>query len=135
LRDGWNGAAEGNRPGAPDIADLVAGTFGGMVGDPLEVIAVRLVEAEPAKVRMGLLGYLTIDLPGDLVIDDATLRRSRAGRPYVSFPRNRHGYELVWLRTACAKRDLELQIFEKLGIAPRSHSPTTRTSGQREGAP
>jgi hypothetical protein len=101
--------------------------------DPLQVIAVRLVDAEPAKVRKGLLGYLTIDLPGDLVIDDATLRRNRAGRPYVSFPKNRHGYEQVYLRTASARRDLELRVFEKLGIAPRSDWPTTRTSDERGG--
>jgi hypothetical protein len=76
-----------------------------------------MVEAEPEKVRRGLLGYLTIDLPGGLVIDDATLRRSRSGRPYVSFPKNRHGYEQVWLRTASARLDLEHQVFQKLGIA------------------
>ncbi len=90
------------------------------MADPLEVIAVRLVEAEPAKARKGLIGYLTIDLPGDLVIDDATLRRSRAGRPYISFPKNRHGYEQVFMRTPSARRDLEHQVFQKLGIAERS---------------
>ena len=105
------------------------------MGDPLEVIAVRLVDAEPDKVRKGLLGYLTIDLPGDLVIDDATLRRSREGRPYVSFPKNRHGYEQVYLRTPSARRDLEHQVFVKLGIAPRSHLRTTRTLGERGVAP
>jgi hypothetical protein len=102
--------------------------------DPLEVIAVRLVDAESAKVRQGLLGYLTIDLPGGLVIDDATLRRSRAGRPYVSFPRNRHGYELVYLRTLAARRDLERRVFEKLGIAPpahsRTHAPSTKPNAR-----
>jgi hypothetical protein len=101
----------------------------------LEVIAVRFVEADPAKVRQGLLGYLTIDLPGDLVIDDATLRRSRAGRPYVCFPKNRHGYEQVFMRTASARRDLEHQVFEKLGIEPRSQLRTTLTSRSGERRP
>ena len=103
--------------------------------DPLLVTNVVMTDASPEEVRRGLIGYLTIELAGGLVIEGATLRRSRAGVRSVSFPRNRRGYPYIWLRTQIARRDLEQQVFEKLGIAPTPHSVTTRTSGERGGAP
>ena len=84
--------------------------------DPLRVVGVVMSDATPAEVRSGLVGFLTIELAGGLVVEGATLRRSRAGVRSVSFPRNRRGYPYLWLRTRPARRDLEFQVFQKLGI-------------------
>lgn len=89
------------------------------VRDPLLVSDVRLVDALPAEIRDGLLGYLTCTI-GALALDGLTLRRSEVGRLYVAFPRPRdaHGREHVNVRplNAAAQRDIEAQIFMALGI-------------------
>ena len=104
--------------------------------DPLRVVGVVMSDATPAEVRSGLIGYLTVELAGGLVIEGATLRRSRAGLRSVSFPQNRKGYPYLWLRTRSARLDLEHQVFQKLGIVEeateaRSHWPTNAPSGGR----
>ena len=87
------------------------------MADPLHVIGVVLADATPEEIRSGLVGFLVIELAGGLVIEGATLRRSRAGVRSVSFPRNRRGYPYLWLRTRSARQDLEFQVFQKLGIS------------------
>jgi hypothetical protein len=103
-----------------------------IVRDPLHVLSVTMTEATRVEIRRGLLGYLVIELPGDLVIEGATVRRSRQGVRTVSFPRNRKGYHYLWVRTIEARHDLERQVFEKLGVQT-SHSHTYRSSRERGG--
>ena len=90
-----------------------------MPTDPLFVTSVRLTDASAAEVRRGLVGYLMIELGDRIVVDGMTLRRSREGKPYISFPRNQHGYFQVWPLNSAARRDIEHQVFLKLGIAQR----------------
>lgn len=86
------------------------------MSDPLLIVGVYMRDASREEIRSGLIAYLTIKLPGGMVIDGATLRRSRAGVRSVSFPNNRRGYPYIWLRTLVARRDLKHQVFERLGI-------------------
>jgi len=87
-----------------------------MPGDPLRVVRAQLAEATPEEFRSGLIGYLTIEVAGGLVVEGATLRRLRSGVQSISLPRNKKGYPYLWLRTPSARRDLEFQVFQKLGI-------------------
>ena len=88
--------------------------------DPLLVADVRLVDAEPADMRRGLLGFVSCTLGGQFRLEGLTLRRSREGRLYISFPRPRdaRGREHVNVRplNAASQRDIEAQIFLALGI-------------------
>jgi len=92
--------------------------------DPLLVTDVRMLEASPAEVRRGLLGFITCTLGGRILLDGLTLRRSRAGRLYVSFPRPRDAYgrerAVVRPLNASAQREIEAQTFLALGIHPRA---------------
>ena len=87
--------------------------------DPLLVTDVRMVDAPPTDLRLGLLGYITCTV-GGLALAGLTLRRSRAGRLYVAFPRPRdaQGREHVNVRplNAASQRDIQAQIFLALGI-------------------
>jgi hypothetical protein len=99
--------------------------------DPLHVAAVTLTDASPEQIRRGLVGFLVIELAGGLVIEGATLRRSRAGVRSVSFPRNRKGYPYIWLRTPTARRDLERQVFERLGVGMSEFRSTAHSKERR----
>lgn len=90
------------------------------MSDPLLVADVRLVDALPADVRRGLLGFVSCTLGGKVWLEGLTLRRSREGRLYVSFPRPRdaRGRERSIVRPVdmASQRDIEAQIFLALGI-------------------
>jgi hypothetical protein len=89
------------------------------MSDPLLVSDVHMVDASPAEIRRGLLGYIKCTV-GGLVLDGLTLRRSEAGHLYVAFPRPRdaQGREHVNVRplNAWSQRDIEAQIFLAVGI-------------------
>jgi hypothetical protein len=90
------------------------------VTDPYLVSNVRFTDATPAQIRKGLLGYIGCTVGGRLRLAGLALRRSRAGRLYVSFPRPRdaQGREHVhiWPLNAIARKDIEAQLFRALGI-------------------
>lgn len=88
--------------------------------EPLRISAVTLIDAKPADVRRGLLGFVSCTLGGRVRLDGLTLRRSREGRLYVSFPRPRdaRGRERSTVRPVdvASQREIEAQIFLALGI-------------------
>jgi DNA-binding cell septation regulator SpoVG len=79
-----------------------------------------MVDASPADLRLGLLGFISCTLGGRVRLGGLTLRRSKVGRLYVAFPKTRdaHGrvHENVRPLNAVARRDIEAQIFKALGI-------------------
>jgi len=88
--------------------------------DLLLVSAVRLTDASPRDVRRGLVGYVTCVLNGSVHLE-VTLRRTRKGRPAISFPtrRDAHGREhaIVRLLRLDDRRSIEWQVFLALGIS------------------
>ncbi len=55
------------------------------------VTDVKFAPGADRDIERGLLGYLVVTLNGGLRLDGLTLRRTRAGKLVVSFPRRRGG--------------------------------------------
>jgi hypothetical protein len=91
----------------------------------LAVSDVRLAEAAREDVRRGLVGYVSCVLNGSVRLE-VTLRRTRKGRPAISFPtrRDAHGREhaVVRLLRLDDRRWIEAQIFHALGISVEATS-------------
>ena len=86
----------------------------------VEVSSVGFINASVSDVRNGLLGYVTCVIGEMLLLDGITLRRTRDGRMTLSYPSRRDAsgrqHAIVRPLNDQARRDLERQIFEKLGI-------------------
>ena len=74
----------------------------------------------------GILGFVSVRY-GLLRIDSIALRKSRSGRPVLSFPsrRDRHGEQHSVVRPIGdeARRELEGAIFRAIGIAGEEVRP------------
>ena len=85
----------------------------------LAVSDVRLTDASARDVRRGLVGFVSCIL-NNAVHLEVTLRRTRAGRPAISFPtrRDAHGREhaVVKLLRKEDRRWIEAEVFRALGI-------------------
>lgn len=85
----------------------------------LDVTHVSWTAAGVADAQAGLLAFLQVELCGAVVIS-ATLRRTAAGRLALSFPMrtDRRGarHPIIRSTDAQARRELERQVFERLGL-------------------
>jgi len=89
------------------------------VANPPRITRVRLVPAPGQDREKGLIGWLSFRLPGGLLIDGVTLRRTLDGRLALSFPARRdgRGAEHPILRPVSAevRAAIERQVLEQLG--------------------
>lgn len=79
----------------------------------LRVADVRFTPGDSRDHAAGLLGYLAVTLDGSIRIDGLTLRRTRSGRPCLSFPRHRGGFRPL---NAAVRRTIEDQILAALRV-------------------
>ncbi len=81
----------------------------------LRITDVRLVPGSGQDAQNGLLAYLQFTLNQALLVDGVTLRRSRDGRRYLSYParRGNGGSDYPYLRplTDGVRQDLERQVL------------------------
>lgn len=86
----------------------------------LVVSAVHLRDAPPVDVRKGLVGFVSCVLNDSVRVEGLTLRRTRRGRPSISFPLRRDSqgrkHPVVCLLRREDRRAIEDQIFRALGI-------------------
>ena len=86
-----------------------------------KVTNTRLGRAKPSDQACGLVGWASCTY-GDLRLDAIAIRRSRAGRMIVSFPRPHDGrggrYEFLRPLDAAARARIERQLLEQLGFWP-----------------
>ncbi len=75
-----------------------------------EISAVRFSRACAEDQRSGLLGWVTCRV-GDLVLDGITIRRTRAGRLALSFPRGRGKRPFVRPLDDAARQAIEREIL------------------------
>ena len=85
----------------------------------LSVTDVRLIDATTRDVRRGLVGYVSCVLNGSVHLE-LTLRRTRMGRPAISFPTRRDArgreHAVVRLLRKEDRRWIEAEVFRALGI-------------------
>ena len=90
-----------------------------MSASALQVTDVRWTASGVADAQAGLLAYLDVEICGAVVVS-ATLRRTAAGRYALSFPMrtDRRGarHPIIRSTDAAARRELERQVFERLGL-------------------
>ena len=95
--------------------------FAEVSGSESAVSGVRFTPASEVRATSGLLGWVTFVLGGSVVVDGATIRRTRAGVLTISWPvrRDRSGNHHPILRPINdgARRLLEQQVFAALGFA------------------
>ena len=85
----------------------------------LTVSDVRLTDASSRDIRRGLVGYVSCVLNGSVHLE-VTLRRTREGRPAISFPTRRDArgreHAVVRLLRKEDRRWIEAEVFRALGI-------------------
>ena len=95
----------------------------------LRVTHVRFRPAKERFVQTGLLGWISCDLGGDLLLDGIALRRTRTGYLTLSFPGRRdhrhRKHALVRPISDEARCEIERQVFEALGIFIDAPNQTT----------
>ena len=86
----------------------------------IEISSVAFTNGSPADIRSGLIGWITCVLNDTLLVDGVTLRQTADGRLTLSYPTRRDGkgrkHPLVRPVDDDARRDIERQIFAKLGV-------------------
>ena len=87
---------------------------------PIIISEVTFVAARPEQVAYGMLGHVTFVLNGTLKLDGITLRRTREGKPVLSFPcrRDRAGRDHPYMRPLSngCRATIEQHVFAELGI-------------------
>ncbi len=85
---------------------------------PPRISRVRLFPGSLRDVQAGLLGYVSLVLDDAIELDGLTLRRTRGGRPALSFParRDREGREHHYIRplNGRVRREIERQVLHEL---------------------
>lgn len=104
---------------AMDLRDLPCARASGAgrvvrQGPPVKVSRVRVHPAPSIERDGGLLAWLTIEVAG-LALDGFALRRTREGRPYVSFPKRKDAagrlHPLVWPLDQRDRQSLQDQVL------------------------
>ena len=80
------------------------------------VTAVQFTPAGDAERQTGLLGWVTCVLGDLLRLDGIAVRRTRVGRLALSFPRGRGKHPPVRPSDDEARRAIERQIFDAIGL-------------------
>ncbi len=84
----------------------------------LHITSVAFINARPADVRTGLLGWVTCVLNHAVLLDGITLRRTADGQLALSYParRDRTGNQHPYIRPLddAARQHLEREIFKAL---------------------
>jgi DNA-binding cell septation regulator SpoVG len=79
---------------------------------------VRFVPSFPEEQAAGLLGWTSFNLSGALRIDGVSVRRTREGRIYLSFPRRRDGsgreHDVLTPLDRRAREEIEAQVLSAL---------------------
>ena len=87
----------------------------------IKIDRIELVTAGPEAAESGFLGWIRCRLNRSLLLDGIALRRTRDGRPSLSFPARRDGAgrQRFYLRPQDdeAREEIEYQIFVALGLA------------------
>lgn len=87
---------------------------------PIIISDVRFVAARPEQVERGMLGHIAFVLNDTLRLDGITLRRTREGKPVLSFPcrRDRAGRDHPFVRPLSndSRAMIEQHVFAELGI-------------------
>jgi hypothetical protein len=95
--------------------------------DAVRVTDLRFSEAPEAATRTGLLGWVRFTLNDLVVIDGATLRRTRDNRLTLSFPvrYDARGAQFFAVRplNSAARFAIEEQVFSALGIKAEERAP------------
>ncbi len=81
---------------------------------------VGFVSATPVEIRSGLMGWVTFVVNDTIAVDGVAFRRTRKGRPTLSFPskRDRNGTDHAYVRPLDdrSRREVEGQVFFALGV-------------------
>ena len=89
-----------------------------MVEHP-SILILSFTSASADEQERGLLGWLSLDIDGLLLLDGVALRRTRNGRFALSFPapRDGHGRRQARVRPLDdpARREIESQVLDALG--------------------
>ena len=97
---------------------LRAGVHAAEKGPALEVAVEVFSPASGFEKERGLLGWLTLQIGGSLVVQGVTLRRTKAGRLRLSFPgrRDSQGRMRPYVRPldGRAREELEAVVFAAL---------------------
>jgi DNA-binding cell septation regulator SpoVG len=96
------------------------------VSASVTIADLHFTKAPEDATRTGLLGWVGFVLDDTLVIESVAVRRTRAGRLVLSFPRraDRHGnarYDVRPLNSA-AREAIENGVFAALGIKAEDHA-------------
>jgi len=86
----------------------------------LRIANVRFTAAKATAIESGLIGWVSCILNNSLQLDGLALRRTRSGRPVLSFPSrlDSAGRQHFYLRPLDdrTRREIERQVFEALGM-------------------
>lgn len=90
---------------------------------PIKITNVQFTSAHPDDVPTGLLGWIRCTLNGTIQLDGISLRRTRDGRPTLSFPARFDGagrqHHYLKPMDDETRRGIERQVFKALSIAGR----------------
>lgn len=85
----------------------------------IEIDHVQFTAAPAVDIEKGLIGYLSCRVNNSLQVNGLVLRRTRTGRPALSFPArtDRCGRQHFYLRPLdeTTRLEIERQVFEALG--------------------
>lgn len=95
-------------------------------GADLRLSDVRFTPARGTDVEAGLLGWASFVIDGELVVDGVAVRRSRAGRLYLSLPdrsdRSGRRHPIIRPRNDRSRRLLEDLVLSRIGLDERAAS-------------